>query len=112
MKPKRTEDKKLLEQVRLRRCLACGRAPVDAAHVRSKGSGGHDAHFNVIPLCRIHHSEQHSQGWQSFCDKYRTVWEELRHKGWYWDESRLHHPLFHGEATDDPDDSQTLTPYF
>ena len=41
------------------------RWPSDAAHVRSRGAGGLDA-GNVVPLCPIHHAEQHRIGIRSF----------------------------------------------
>ena len=44
-------------------------------HVRSRGAGGDDirgkgGHGNVVPLCRTHHSEGHTIGWQTFQARY------------------------------------------
>ena len=50
-------------------CLVCGRAPSDAAHVRSKGAGG-GWDRNLVPLCRVHHTEQHQIGIKTFQTKY------------------------------------------
>lgn len=43
--------------------------PSDAAHVKTRGSGGDDI-GNLIPLCRRHHQEQHRIGVRSFEDRH------------------------------------------
>ena len=45
-------------------CMGC-----DPHHVRSKGAGGLDK-SNLVPLCRIHHTELHAIGRMTFEDKY------------------------------------------
>lgn len=50
-------------------CLVCGRGPSDAAHVKSRGSGG-GYRDNLVPLCREHHTEQHQIGIDTFQMKY------------------------------------------
>lgn len=42
---------------------------MQAAHVQSKGAGGADI-GNTVPLCALHHDEQHRIGKQSFEAKY------------------------------------------
>ena len=42
----------------------------DPHHVRSKGAGGRDR-SNLVPLCRIHHTECHTIGRITFEDKYK-----------------------------------------
>ncbi len=67
-------DDDYLEYVSRLSCLACLQTGYkthdrcDPAHVKSRGAGGHDR-GNVVPLCRIHHTEQ---GWgiKSFQSKY------------------------------------------
>jgi len=49
-------------------CLVCGTLPVDAHHVRSKGAGG--TWRDLVPLCRIHHSEYHTAGHVTFERRY------------------------------------------
>lgn len=39
-------------------------------HIKTRGSGGRDNHENLIALCRYHHTEVHSSGWQTFIQKY------------------------------------------
>lgn len=48
----------------------------EAAHVRSKGAGGHDK-GNTVPLCSAHHREQHTIGIRSFCHKYSVDLKQL-----------------------------------
>lgn len=58
---------------------------MDAAHVKSKGSGGPDAWINLVPLCRQHHSEQHQSGFQAMIKKFPLLKAFLRKKGWKWE---------------------------
>jgi hypothetical protein len=66
----------------MRCCVACGRMNPDRAHIRSRGAGGPDSDFNIILLCRMHHSRQHTVGWGKFCLEYPSVKSELLKKGW------------------------------
>lgn len=53
------------EWIRAQPCCCQARGhfhAVEAAHVRSRGAGGH-AHANLLPLCGIHHRLQHIVGW-------------------------------------------------
>lgn len=92
LKPKRIVDKNLLEVIRNLPCSACGkRAPSDPAHVKSRGSGGPDSAFNVIPLCRQHHSEQHASGFLNMIKKYPRFYLYLKSLGWQISVSGLWH---------------------
>jgi 5-methylcytosine-specific restriction endonuclease McrA len=88
-KLKRQVDRALLDRYHGMRCAACGRKGCDPAHIKSRGSGGDDAEWNLMPLCREHHSEQHSRGWWAFGEKYPGVWLGLKTRGWGWDGRRL-----------------------
>lgn len=59
--------------VRGRSCLlgASGRCygPVEADHVKTRGSGGTDL-GNLINLCTLHHTQRHTMGRHSFEKKY------------------------------------------
>lgn len=51
-------------------CLVCGAAPPsDPAHVTTRGAGGGDR-YNVVPLCREHHDEQHRNGIANFQEQH------------------------------------------
>lgn len=76
MKQKRKVDKDLIKQINQGRCLVCSALNPDAHHVKSKKSGGDDVASNLMPLCRVHHTEVHKIGLNRFVDKYPNV------KGW------------------------------
>jgi hypothetical protein len=42
----------------------CDRKPIEFAHVKTRGSGGHDK--DGVSLCLEHHREQHSIGIETF----------------------------------------------
>jgi hypothetical protein len=52
-----------------------GRQPAEAAHVKSRGAGGRAEH--LIPLCVLHHHEQHTLGISTFAEKYGIDLTEL-----------------------------------
>jgi len=90
MKPQRKTDRKLLDAVAARPCQACGAIlSSDPAHVRSRGAGGPDEAWNVMPLCRRHHTEQHKIGWCTFAAKYFGVQVWLGANGWYFEGAKL-----------------------
>lgn len=55
------KDKQWLEVIRQLPCLNCGRMPVDAHHVGSRGMGLKNPDSMVIPLCRTCHSSHHDR---------------------------------------------------
>ena len=70
-KTKRIVDLPLLESIRKNsRCVVCGDRYPDPHHVKSKKSGGDDVQENLMPLCRLHHTEVHKIGLNKFTDKY------------------------------------------
>jgi Rad52/22 family double-strand break repair protein len=71
--PKRIRSKAHLRFVARQPCLICGRAPSHAHHVRyaqSRGLGLKVSDEFTVPLCAIHHSENHATGDE------RRWWEE------------------------------------
>ncbi len=81
-KPVRKKDRALLNSYHSMYCVQCGRYGCDPAHIKSVGSGEDDEPWNVMPLCRIHHSEQHKIGWVTFATKYPRVMIYLLSHGW------------------------------
>jgi hypothetical protein len=97
-KPTRIEDDKVLDNFRNKACVIC-RKPSDPAHIKSRGSGGPDAPWNVICLCRKHHTEQHQIGWRKFAAENRVVAAYLQFRGWYFDENgKLRNKALESEA--------------
>jgi hypothetical protein len=73
--PKRIRSKDHLRYVASKSCLVCGRTPSHAHHVRfaqSRGVGLKVSDEFTVPLCAIHHSENHSTGDE------RKWWQERK----------------------------------
>lgn len=86
-KPKRHEDRDLLNKAHTSRCVVCNKYGAVAHHVKTKGSGGPDKHWNLMPLDKRCHSEVHNIGLLKFADKYIQVKNWLLSNGWYFDEN-------------------------
>lgn len=72
-KVKRVKNKKLTDSYEHKPCLVCGLRLSCAAHIKSKGSGGHDIPENLLVLCKLCHTEQHTLGIITFAEKYKSV---------------------------------------
>ncbi len=68
-KPRRRVERGFRAWLRTRCCVPGCRggaaARVHAAHVRGRGAGGADPH-NLVPLCALHHAQQHTIGTKAF----------------------------------------------
>ena len=95
-KNKREINPELLKKLKLDRCWVCNSRPVDPSHIKSRGSGGPDTEWNVVPKCRMHHTEW-GWSWSKFLKKYPAFALRLRLLGWSWDSGRLDHPKLHSE---------------
>lgn len=84
-KIKRIIDEKLLAKIRKRPCVICRITPSDAAHILTKGAGNPDVEWNLLPLCRQHHTIQHQYGWFKLCQEYPFLRQELYSKGFVFD---------------------------
>lgn len=59
-----------------RPCLACGKVTENGNtfhHILTRGSGGPDYDWNLMPLCGNHHTEIHLKGMTYFADKFPTI---------------------------------------
>lgn len=92
VKPKRKLDQSLIDKIHGERCCICNAFPVDASHIKSRGSGGPDEEFNVVAHCRNHHVEWHQMGPSRFLKKYPSFALKLKLMGWDISEGRLTHP--------------------
>lgn len=79
-KNKRIVDTELMATYHVMQCLLCNQVATPS-HVKTRGSGGHDVEWNIVPLCVRHHTEW-GHGWSKFCDKYPSFWLHLVSKGW------------------------------
>jgi len=66
------------------RCIidGCGKILNTPHHFKTRGSGGTDDAWNMMPLCLEHHSIAHSMGSYSFSQAYKEVREWLVNNGW------------------------------
>ncbi|MFT9498040.1 putative HNHc nuclease [Anaerosolibacter sp.] len=74
----RTDDigKYLWQCLKFKKCAICGKDG-ECHHVDAIGMGRDrtkvdDSNHEKISLCRIHHSEAHTIGWDTFADKYHV----------------------------------------
>lgn len=64
------------------RCLITGVLDADIHHVKTRGSGGGDKAWNLMPLCREAHTEVHKIGLRRFSEKYPIAKDWLINNGW------------------------------
>lgn len=82
----RTVNRLLLNEItKNSRCIICNKQNPDPHHWKSKGSGGDDVEYNLMPLCRMHHTQCHTMGATTFSQKYQQVTNWLMKNGWYFD---------------------------
>lgn len=97
-KPSRKKDRDLLDQVKQLRCCICGMRPgslynpIDPSHIKTRGSGGPDEKWNVVPHCRLHHREWEDTAHHDFLFKYPAMRVLLIGLGWDISGGRLWHP--------------------
>ena len=96
LKPsKRVIDHDYLNAIRKLPCVACGKYPAQAHHIKTVKTGGGDDWFNVIPLCFTHHTGSkeawHVMGSLSFLKRFPHVREYLSNLGWEITEKKLYH---------------------
>lgn len=83
-KNRRVESQSTINEVKKMSCILCGATSnIDAHHLKSRGSGGGDEFFNLLPVCRAHHSLIHSQGLIRLAEGNPVVMIELNRRGWY-----------------------------
>jgi len=81
-KPERIKDRKLLTRYHNMECIICNKHGCDPAHVRSRAAGGPDKKWNLVPLCREHHTEQHKRGWIDMMLRYFRLRLLMEAMGW------------------------------
>jgi 5-methylcytosine-specific restriction endonuclease McrA len=92
-KSKTDKDQDFLEAIKELQCLACGtHPPNDAHHIKTRGSGGGDDHWNLMPLCRNCHTVIHKMGLTQFIGNFPHVEQFLIDLGWEWQGYKLFHP--------------------
>lgn len=90
-KPRRLENRELLNKIKEEPCIICGKGPCDPSHIKTQGSGGPDTRWNVVPMCRKHHTEWGLIGRYSFVGQYPDFGKYLQLYGWSWDKYNWYH---------------------
>lgn len=62
-------------------CRVCNK-PAEHHHVKTRGSGGGDEVWNLMPLCRYHHQEVHKIGLNKFSIMHGGVKDWLIDNRW------------------------------
>ncbi len=70
-------------------CVACGRLGAEGHHLKTRGSGGGDEEWNLMPLDRACHTEIHQKGTRLFAEKYPRVRAWLEQNEWELDPLRM-----------------------
>jgi len=91
-KPRRVQSESAKARIRKLSCIVCGKnPPSDCCHIKTKGSGGPDSEWNLIPQCRKHHLEQGSKGWAWMIEHYEPLRKHLDELGWNLEDNKLKH---------------------
>jgi len=73
-------------------CIICGKnTSKDTCwhHLKTRGSGGTDDSWNMVPVCFNHHTAYfHLKGLTFTANKFKKVHEFLINNGWIFDENR------------------------
>jgi hypothetical protein len=106
--PKRIRSKEHLRFVASQPCMVCGRSPSQAHHVRfaqSRGVGLKVSDEFTVPLCALHHRENHTTGDERLWWRQRDI-DPLAVADELWRQSRGRSSLSPsapaGEVTNDP----------
>jgi len=92
-KPVKVKDPAFKKAMRALPCISCNAAPPSTvSHIKTRGSGGDDAAFNIVPMCGICHAfwESHKM---EYLEKYPHVLNLLKALGWKLQGKKLVHPL-------------------
>jgi hypothetical protein len=77
-------------------CIVTGAPDSDVHHPKSRGSGGPDEPWNMMPLAHRLHQECHNIGLKRFAEKYPAVKQWLLDHQWTLDR-KWRHPTKQGE---------------
>ena len=75
-------NEELRREIKKLPCFLCGNPETDPCHIATFGARGYDTWWSMVPMCRLHHNEQHAIGWKPFCEKYSKAKALLAELGW------------------------------
>jgi 5-methylcytosine-specific restriction endonuclease McrA len=85
MKSYRIVDTMAKEAAKTQPCVVCARFEADPHHLISRGAGGHDLEWNLMPLSRDCHTMVHKIGLTKMSEKYPQVKQWLLKHDWEFD---------------------------
>lgn len=86
-------NKRAIRQTQELTCAACGRDPPNEAHhIKTKGAGGPDKAWNLLPLCHSCHMLWHSEGPMKMIGRRLLLKVKLSSRGWEWKSGKLFNP--------------------
>jgi hypothetical protein len=92
---KRKKNLKLRRQIKAMPCVVCGSRNCDPCHIAPWGRTQIDSEWNILPMCRLHHSEQHAKNWDRMMEKYPRLKLILSVMGWSWGTTNGKFKMFH-----------------
>lgn len=75
-------------QAKQQPCIVCGSQESDPHHLVSRGAGGDDVAWNLMPLCRVDHTAIHKAGLTTYSEKQPAVKAWLEKMGWQFNDFR------------------------
>lgn len=69
-------------------------------HLKTRGSGGGDEWFNLLPVCVKCHAKIHDYGYNKMIIKHPRLLKALIKRGWYKDENEKWKCIHYSERND------------
>lgn len=92
-KIQRVVNKRAIREVQKDPCVGCGReGPSEAHHIKTKGSGGPDKLWNLLPFCHACHMKWHTEGPIKAMEGALALKVKLLSLGWEWRSGKLTNP--------------------
>lgn len=80
------KNKSLRDSYKSMNCIVCGSRGCDPCHIKSYATTLEDKEENLIALCRMHHSMQHSKGFGYMMDRFPIFKNHLNAMGFFAEE--------------------------
>ena len=92
-KPLRDHDTEFQAEIRKLPCIGCNAPPPSTvSHIKTRGSGGGDSAWNLLPKCLDCHMYWEADK-HRFLHEHPHVWELMQSLGWEKHGKRIWHPL-------------------
>jgi len=83
-KRKKDQDEQFKSKIRNLHCIICyALPPSTVSHIKTRGSGGDDSAFNILPMCLNCHTHWESHK-EQFINEHKHFADHLTRLGWKW----------------------------